>query len=460
MINTNSKIAILGYGLEGKSMTEYLLKKNFPYITICDKRSFIDNLSPLVNTCLGDKYLDNLERFDIIFRSPGIPYITPNILKNKEKLTSQTKYFLKNSKGVSIGVTGTKGKGTTTTLIHKILLASGRDSYIGGNIGEPPINFIDSLTNDSVSVLELSSFQLQDSDISPNISVILNITPEHLDYHTNLSEYIQAKKNIVKHQTENDIVIVNDDYETPIKLIENTKSKVYKLSTQYEVEQGAFVINNKIFIKIDNTEDYLMDTNEVGLLGPHNIENILAAVCVTKIMGCSIESIRDTVSQFKGLPHRLEYIRTINNIDYYNDSFSTTPETAIAAIKSFDKGRLVILLGGSEKYSDYSELGKQITEALVIPICYGKTGTRIRDSIISSNKNYPVYVTKTLEDAFEISHKKVKPGDSVILSPASASFDLFANYKERGARFIELVKNLNHDIKFTQIQTNENNLFD
>jgi len=438
-MNQDSNIAILGYGVEGQAMMNYLIAHNYKKITICDRRDTLENLPLDINSILGSDYLETLDQFDVIFRSPGISCLTSQLVKYQDKITTPTNYFLKNCLGKIIGVTGTKGKGTTSTLIYEILKQAGKKVFLGGNIGEPPINFLDLVESDTLVVLELSSFQLQDLKYSPHIAVILNVTSDHLDYHTDQLEYLQAKQMIVRNQTDQDMVVVNSDYELSQKFSKLTDAQILNISTQHEISQGSFVVDNRIFTNISGVEEYIVSGDEVGLLGVHNLENILPAVTVTRKLGVPIDVIKTVLKGFTGLPHRLELVNKINNLKFYNDSFSTGPETAIAALNSFPEGTVIILLGGSEKYSDFSNLGQEIVSKLAIPICFGLTKEKIHVAIKTVNENYPVYMCEDLNEAFQKALSVSESGEVILLSPACASFDQFNNYKERGQFFRDLV---------------------
>lgn len=477
-LKKQSEIAILGFGEEGRAVFEYLRRKNLKNITICDQKEQIEDLPKDARTNLGKSYLKNLEKFDIIFRSPGISCLKKELKKIASKTTSQIRYFLENCPCKIIGVTGTKGKGTTATLIYKILKAAGKDVYLGGNIGKPPIIFLDKLTKDSLVILELSSFQLQDTTKSPHIAVILNTTVDHLDYHASQEEYREAKKPIVRFQTKKDHIIVNRDYQTSTAFAKKTPAKPHLISTKSPnkdldayIKKGDIILNNQKICKKE----------EVGLIGSHNLENILPAIAVAGIFEIDPKIIAKVVKNFKGLPHRLEFVAEKDGIKFYNDSFSTTPETCIAAIKSF-KEPLILIAGGSEKYADFNKLADEIIARrnLKMVILIGKTACRIEKAIEEANnratkrieelekegkkakitRDLPLKVVRAqnLQEAFlsvkmimlelQKHHNNDTTTDSlkpktpfvVLLSPACASFDLFKNYKERGEVFRNLVK--------------------
>jgi len=410
----DKKIAILGYGLEGRDVEKYLKNKG-AVLTILDKK-------------LDPDYLASLSKFDIIVRSPGVYRHIPEIVEAEKagvKITSAIKIFFDECPGKIIGVTGTKGKGTTSTLIYQILKAAGLDVYLAGNIGKPMLELLSVLTSKSYVVLEMSSFQLIDMDKSPNISVVLNITEDHLDWHKDREEYVNAKENIVKFQKPSDFTVLNEEYETPKSFEKDAKGKV------------LFFSKKSLDAKFKE---------KLLLRGKHNLENIAAAVEVAKIVGVDEDLILKTVQSFKGLEHRLELVNTICDVTFYNDSFATGPQPTIAAINSFTEPETLIL-GGSDKGLDYQELGKIISEKENVKniILIGETKFKIRMSLQIVNRElHIVGLDKTnMMEIVEIAYKITKPGGVVILSPASASFDMFKNYKDRGNQFKEAVHQLN-----------------
>jgi len=372
-------------------------------------------------------------------RSPGIN-INKGYLKSfSGKITSPTKLFFDNTPSKIIGVTGTKGKGTTSSLTYEMLKKGGFDAYLGGNIGLPPISFLDTLSTQSIVVLELSSFQLADMQKSPQISVMLMVTSEHLDYHKNTAEYVDAKRNIVRFQTGDDMAILNMDYTATMKSADKTSAQIAWVSRYKEVANGCFVRDNKVILRSGGSETEVIDSAEILLPGAHNLENVCAAVMAAYSAGVSIPDIAFVLRTFKGLEHRLELVREVHGVRYYDDSFSTVPETAIAAISAFTQPEILIL-GGSSKNSDFTELGKIISsvgniKAIIgIGIEWPKIKSQIQNpqfAIIEGLTSMKEIVTKAYELA--------ESGDVVLLSPACASFDMFANYKDRGNQFKEQV---------------------
>lgn len=402
----NKKVAILGYGIEGQD-AEKFLKKEGAKITVLDKK-------------FSENYLENLESFNIIVRSPGVYRYLPELIdaeKNGVLVTSAIKIFFENCIGKIIGVTGTKGKGTTSTLIYEILKAEGKDVYLAGNIGKPYLELLPKLTKNSWVVMEMSSFQLIDMNLSPHIAVVLNITQDHMDWHKNIHEYIEAKRNIVLYQKPNDFAVINEEYKVPRSFARGLKSKVLFFSRQ----------------KLD--EDFKKD---LLLRGSHNLENIAAAVAVARIVGVDDKVILNVVRNFKGLEHRLELVTVVDGRAFYNDSFATGPQPTIAAIESFSEPETLIL-GGSDKGLDYINLGQKIAKKKNVKniLLIGSIGPKIGREIRRfgfrgriENLGKPK-MQKIVQKAFEITPK----GGVVILSPAAASFDMFENYKDRGMQF-------------------------
>ena len=447
----NKKIAILGLGQEALDLIDWLNfnSKDCPISLFDQKQKFelkdeLENL-PKVNLFLGKNYLKNdLSNFDIIFRSPGVHRLHPTILKAEKsgvEISSPTKLFFDLSPAKIIGVTGTKGKGTTTTLIHQILKKSGKKSFIAGNIGKPVLKLLNKLNSSDIVCLELSSFQLQDLKKSPHLSVVLNITSEHLDVHQTTKEYRQAKVNIVAHQEKNDFSVINADYSVSKSFAKKTKGKVFWFSRKKKTN-GSFVKNNKIILSTNKSNQLIGDTQKLLLRGQHNWENITAAITASYLAGASLSAIRKTVFEFKGLEHRLELVRKLKGITFYNDSFSTTPETAIAAINSFSEP-ITIILGGSDKGSDFTDLGKTIikTKNIKTLILIGQMAPKIKKAINQAGhfQGKIIWQPETMDQMVKEALETSNSGEVVILSPACASFDMFDNYKDRGNQFKKAV---------------------
>ncbi|MGA2968078.1 MAG: UDP-N-acetylmuramoyl-L-alanine--D-glutamate ligase [Candidatus Levyibacteriota bacterium] len=427
----NKKIAVVGEGIEGVSSAKFLKAKGAE-VTILDKKQ-------------GEDYLEGLDKYDLVVRSPGVRISTLEKFVSREKITSQTKIFFDLCPCEIIGVTGTKGKGTTASLIHEMLIKQGFNAYLGGNIGLPPFEFLDKLNVQSKVVLELSSFQLMDLKKSPHIAVMLMITSEHLDWHSSIDEYIDAKRNLVRGQNEKDFVILNRDYPATNESDIQTKGKAFHISREREaMDEGCFVRDGKVWLRVDGRETQIIDTNEILLPGKHNFENVCAATMAAHLAGVSKENIAWVIKTFKGLEHRLELVATINGVRYYDDSFSTTPETAIAAIQAFTELEILIL-GGSSKNSDFSELGSVIAKASNVKaiIGIGVEWERIKSQITNPKSQIPtIEGAKDMKTIVAAVAKIAQPGDVILLTPACASFDMFKNYKDRGEQFKEEVLKL------------------
>lgn len=451
----NKKIAVLGFGVEGVASAKYLHGKG-AVVYVLDKRQkgeldqqFVTPIERLgVQFVVGENYLSDLSQYDMIVRSPGVKRSMPELVqaeKDGVMITSQTKLFFDLCPAKIIGVTGTKGKGTTSSLIYEMLKADGRDVYLGGNIGFPPFAFLNQLTGQSIVVLELSSFQLQDLGKSPHIAVMLMVTSEHLDYHATVEEYVDAKRNILRYQTQDDFAILNRDYPATNESDIHTDGKIFFVSRERETDNGCFAFGGKIIIRKNGNDQEVIKTEDVFLPGKHNLENVCAAVMAANLAGVGREEIAYVLRSFKGLEHRLELVREIDGVKYYDDSFSTTPETAIAAIEAFDNPEILIL-GGSSKNSDFSELGKVIRHAKNIKAIIGIGEEWERIKLLISHTTDKILLIEgavTMDQIVQAASKLAQPGDVVILSPGCASFDMFKNYKDRGEQFKKAVSSLN-----------------
>lgn len=449
----NKKVGVLGFGVEGLSSSVFLQKKGATVFVLDRKQkkdidqkilAQIDSLG--IQYIGGEDYLTDLSQFNVLVRSPGVKRNLPELLaaeKHGVMITSQTKLFFDFCPAPIIGVTGTKGKGTTSSLIYQMLKAAGKDAFLGGNIGVPPLDFLDKLTGQSIVVLELSSFQLQDLHKSPHIAVMLMVTSEHLadwgnrNHHDSLEEYISAKRNILRYQTPEDFAVINRDYPASNESDIETVGKVFYVSRERETDNACFAFGGKIVLRRNGNDEAIMKTSEIALPGKHNFENACAAVMAAKLAGVGIKDIVSVLKSFKGLEHRLELVAEVNGVNYYDDSFSTTPETTIAAIEAFENPEILIL-GGSSKKSDFSELGKVIRNADNIKaiIGIGEEWERIKEEI--GEKGHTMMVIEGAEDMHKVvqaAAKIAKKGDVVLLSPACASFGMFKNYKDRGEQF-------------------------
>lgn len=428
-------VALLGLGVNNKALARHLKSKGVVFEVFEDwKRP-----EELTEKILG---------FDVLFRTPALPYLSEPIQKAKSMgkiIYSQTKLFFDLCPSVIIGVTGTKGKGTTATLIARILEAAGKKVWLAGNIGRDPFEFIDETAPSDFVVLELSSFQLQDLHKSPHLAVVLKVTSEHLDYHKSVDEYVEAKKSIVRYQAVDDFAVLNYDGEISRALATITEAQVLWNSIEKAVDPGCYIKDGRVVLNVADTKQDIMSVEAVGLLGRFNLQNVTAAIVAAAAVGVrDSKLVEKVVREFKGLEHRLEFVAEIQGVRFYNDSFSTTPDTAIAAMEAFE-GPLIMLVGGSKKGSDYSQLGHEIARCQVkalVPI--GQTGQEIADFARNAGYDGRIIDKKfgTMEEIVDAASELADSGDVVLLSPASASFDMFSNYKHRGELFKKFVKRL------------------
>lgn len=450
----NKKIAIIGMGVSNIPLLDYFNKYK-AIVTIFDKRT-IDNLDDIVikkineynmEYSLGENNLSKLQGFDYIFRSPSCRPDTKELIEEARRgaiITSEIEMLIKLCPGTVIGITGSDGKTTTTSLTYAILKEKGYECYLGGNIGIPLFTKLNEMTPKSIVVLELSSFQLMNMKISPKISVITNISPNHLDIHKSYEEYINCKKNIFSHQSPNDIVVLNADNEITNGFKSEANGKVVLFSSKQKLDNGVIYDNSIIKSCEDGLRRHIIDVKNVKLRGIHNYENICAAIAATESL-VDVDTQIKAISNFTGVEHRLEYIRTINGVQWYNDSIGTSPSRTIAGLNSFDE-KIVLIAGGYDKHLDYTPIAKPIVEHVSSLILVGATSEKIYDAVIkelkSQGKEMPIAKCTTLEETISIAHKIAKPGEVVLFSPASASFDMFKNFAERGNVFKDIVNRI------------------
>ncbi len=423
------KIAILGFGKQGRSAYEYWCEGN--EITVCDENKEL-SLPDDVQSQLGGDYLHGLADFDLIVRSPSVhpkDIVAANSAAILEKVTTVTNEFFKvcPTKNI-IGITGTKGKGTTSTLVAKMLEADGRSVHLGGNIGTPPLDMLKAgIKADDWVVLELANFQLIDLKYSPHIAVCLMVVPEHLDWHADSDEYFTSKNQLFRYQTADDYAIFYAENEVS-KRIANTGAGQ---KIPYMETPGARVSDNNIMVD-DQT---VCPVNDVKLLGQHNLQNICAAVTAVWQITQNVEAIHSVLTTFSGLEHRLELVRELDGVRYYNDSFGTAPETAIVAIQAFEEPK-VIILGGSDKGADYGKLAKVVAKSNIRKVLLiGEQAGRIGKALSAAGVTDTMPGGTTIDEIVATARGQAQPGDVILFSPACASFDMFKNYQDRGDKF-------------------------
>lgn len=457
----HKKVAILGLSTEGTDATRFFLNEGAE-VHCCDRRSaselatFIETFkNEHIHLHLGKEYLRELDHYDLLIRTSGMALFLPELAaarKNPGQLSSLTNIFFDECHAKIIGVTGTKGKGTTSSLIYEMLKTGGKSVYLGGNIGKPLLSSVRHIKQTDWVVLELSSFQLEDLHKSPHIAVVLPITQDHIsnfdplasNYHKSREDYVKAKKSIVTYQYKQDVAILHKDNQTSSAFAQGTKATCFFYSAADQTVD-AYVQNDNVYVRHQDQDLHVCNIDEIKLRGKHNLENIAAAALAALACGVSIASIKEVARTFEGLEHRLELVHKYREIAFYNDSFSTVPETTIAALKSFTEP-LILIVGGSEKGSDFTELGKEIVHSSVkVVILIGHMADRIEAAIKNTHsKNMPVMVKhpKDMKQIVDVAVDHAVAGDVVLLSPACASFDMFKNYKERGSQFKHYVKEI------------------
>lgn len=428
-------IAIVGFDREGRASYEYF-KLGGHQITVCDQNASLA-IPEDVEAQLGPHYLDDLDKFDLIVRTPGLPpqHILAANPSVENKITSGTNEFLRACPTQNvIGITGTKGKGTTSTLTAKILEAAGKKVWLGGNIGVPALSFIHEIKPDDWVVLELSSFQLTDLRYSPHIGVCLMMVPEHLNWHTDFQDYANAKRNLFTHQTPEDTAIYFAENETSQTIASASPGK----KLPYFASPGAYVEGG--FIKIENQP--ICQTNEIQLLGEHNWQNVCAAITATWQVTHNTEAIKSAVTTFTGLPHRLEFVAEQNGVRYYNDSFASTPDACVAALHAIP-GSKVMIIGGFDRMLPIDHLITALAEpqaSLKAAIFIGASAGRLASTAQTMGlTNYIVSESKSIFDIVQLARQHAQAGDSIILSPGFPSFDMFKNFEERGDQFKQAI---------------------
>ncbi len=431
------KIAILGFGVEGKSTYNFIRRylENTEITVLCSEedeteKNDILKKDEFVKFVIGKGYLDNLDNYDIILKAPGVSFKNIDISKFENKITSQLELFLEYKKCLTIGITGTKGKSTTSTLIYDVLKEQEKDCYLLGNIGTPIFDKIEKIKPSSVVVLEISSHALQYIKKSTEIAILLNIYEEHLDHYKDFNEYIKAKLNILKYQEENGIVIFNSDND-------NIRYK-YKQS-----DYGITILGNKLTentIELRQNEIYyngvkiaIINEEEMNLKGKHNINNIMFVLAVSKIMNLDDIKTLETIKNFRPLEHRLEYVGTVNGVLYYNDSIATIPEATICSIKAL-KNVNTLIVGGKDRGVNLQNLIEFLKNSEISNvICMPTTGEYIAEGLKNSRKN--VVKVSTMEEAVNKAKEFTEKEKICLLSPAAASYGFFKNFKERGEIF-------------------------
>lgn len=440
----DKKILILGFGKEGET-TYKLLRKHFleKNLFIADKNMNLLNEKielvedPYLEVSLGENYLNGIEEYDLIIKAPGISLKDVNLEKIESKITSQLELFLEFVDVYTIGITGTKGKSTTSSVMYKVLVDQDKDAFLLGNIGEPIFSSIEEIKENSIVVLELSSHALEFVNKSPNIAILLDIYEEHLDHYKSFEKYIEAKFNVAKFQTEKDHLIYNydnenmkafdfkykeNDYAVSLKCIPNTKNKSY-------LANGLINCNDKSIMSFEE---------EINLKGTHNMNNIMFILCACDILKLDFNKAVNSIKEFKPLEHRMEFVANLKNVSYYNDSIATIPASTINAVNAL-KNVNTILVGGNDRGVDLKELIDFLYnhETIENVICLPKTGEYIKEGLKDSNKKIEFF--EDLKSAVSFAKKVTKENTICLLSPAASSYGYFKNFEERGKLFKQYV---------------------
>lgn len=429
------KIAIAGFGVEGQENYAYWSADPQNELTIVDERGDASDYPYGSSTLLGEGVFENLDGFDMVVRTAGL---APYKIKTDGKVWSATNEFFAKCPAPIIGVTGSKGKGTTSSLIASILQAAGKKVWLVGNIGLPALSVLSQIQPDDVVVYELSSFQLWDIEKSPQVAVVLFIEQEHLDVHRDMQEYVEAKAQITRWQNPEDLLVFNAHNEYSAYIAQTSKATKIGYPS---VDHAHIQPEGEWFYYGDGTPICLV--SELTLPGEHNQSNALAAIDAVWRFTQDTEAIKAGLHAFRGLPHRLAYVDTVNDVEYFDDSIATTPTSAVAALRAFPKKSKVIILGGSYKGSDFTIVAEELLRHDVKAVLIGEEAARIEKALNEVGFTaYEIVEDATAEKFTNRAAALAQPGGVVLLSPSAASFGLFKNYADRGDQFIQAVKNL------------------
>lgn len=446
----NKRVLVVGLGKSGLSAAMFLRKLG-ARVTVSDTRSataLAKEIPALLEAGImveaGGHGLLTFRRQDLIVVSPGVPMDTPEVKQSLEygmKVIGELELASRFLKGRVVAITGSNGKTTTTTLVGKIFGDAGVPTQVGGNIGLPVIDLVEKSTPETTNVLEVSSFQLETiEEFHPQIAVVLNITPDHLDRHGSFEAYAAAKARITERQGPEDFLVLNGEDKPTQMVAAKTKAQLYWFSPRRPIKQGAFVHGESIvFIPREGAKaEPVMPVAEIHLKGAHNVENVLAAVCAARLAGIPAEKVRASVASFRAVEHRLEFVRTVNGVEFYNDSKATNVDASMKALASFPKG-IHLILGGKDKDSDYTLMADMLRERVKAVYTIGSAAEKIERHLQGVVK---MVAAETLETAVAEAAKAAAPGEVVLLSPACSSFDQFDNYEHRGRMFRQFVNEL------------------
>lgn len=448
------KVAIIGLGVSNLPLLEDLYDKK-ARVTVFDERNIEKIPKQIMDKItaygfafsFGKNCLEKLKGFDMIFRSPSCLPTKPELQQEENRgaiVTTEIEMLMKMCPCKMIGITGSDGKTTTTSLVASILQKAGYRVFLGGNIGIPLFTKLSEMTPQDIVVLELSSFQLMGMEISPDIAVITNITPNHLNIHKDYEEYIEAKKNIFKFQNEDGILILNHDNEITKNCAKEANGKVIFFSRKEKLDNGFMVDGRVIKECEDRIRKHIFNGEDAILRGNHNLENIATAIATTKTL-VTLEEAVEAIKEFKPVEHRIELVREMDQVKWYNDSASSSPTRTLSGLNAFDED-IILIAGGYDKNLDYEPLAKPIVEKVKGLLLIGQTSGKIFDvvkqELEDQKKDLPIYMCESLAQTVTLAKKLAKSGNVVLFSPASASFDMFQDFADRGNQFKKLVKEL------------------
>ena len=445
----NKNVAVVGIGVSNIPLIKFLVKLG-ANVTAFDKKTK-DELGDIaeefekinVKLELGENYLDNLTGFDVVFKTPSMRIDCDALLRVKKEgayITSEMEEFVRYCRGKIFGITGSDGKTTTTTIISKLLIEQGYKTWVGGNIGNPLFANIEEIKEEDKVVLELSSFQLMTMNSPIDVAVVTNLAPNHLDMHKDMEEYIDSKKNIFLYQSENDILVINRENDITHNFVNEAKGKVVEFSSKREIEDGAYLKNDVLYL---NSKE-ICKKEDIVIKGIHNVENYLAAFLATQ-NDVSIEVMKKVAMNFTGVEHRCELVREVDGVKYYNDSIASSPTRTLAGLKAFEK-KVILIAGGYDKHLPFEPLAEEGYPYIKELILLGATKEKIKEAfdrvIREKGLEISINMVSTLEEAVLKAKELSESHDIVTLSPACASFDMFANFMIRGNKFKEIVNNL------------------
>lgn len=446
----NKRVLVVGLGKSGLSAAMFLRRQG-ARVTVSDTRSataLAKETPALLDAGImveaGGHGLLTFRRQDLIVVSPGVPIDTPEVEQSREfgmPVIGELELASRFLKGPIVAITGSNGKTTTTALVGKIFEDAGGPTQVGGNIGVPVIDLVGNSTPETTNVLEVSSFQLETiEEFHPHIAVVLNITPDHLDRHGSFEAYAAAKARITENQQVGDFLVLNGEDKATQMVAAKTRAQIFWFSGCRPIKQGAFVHGDSILFipRVGAEPEPVMPVAEIHLKGTHNVENVLAAVCSARLAGISAEKIRAAVASFKAVEHRLEFVRVVNGVEYYNDSKATNVDAAMKALVSFPKG-IHLILGGKDKDSDYTTMSHILRERVKAVYTIGSAAEKIERELQGVVK---MVSAGTLQVAVNEAAKAATVGEVVLLSPACSSFDQFDNYEHRGRVFRQFVNDL------------------